>query len=154
MKVGVALDGLLCDTAQLDAEWSARLGPDFIRDETFWGALVPYADAGRGLRTLTVNHQVYVFAERPKAYSLVTRAWIRNNFNVLLGPENLVMQALKRYDCRLLGIDAFIDSNVRDLENLSVETVRPVRPYHVDRTRGQSLLTVIESLDEGVCLRD
>jgi hypothetical protein len=153
LKLGLALDGLLTDTDALSKKWAIRLGKDY-QDDAFWASLEPYSDAGKALSVAVNHHDTYVFAERPKTSSLVTRAWIKNHLGVLLDRDHLVMQAIKRYDCRLLGIDVFIDSNPVALENLKVETVHPITTYHVDRTRGDSLLRVIEGLNEGIRNRD
>lgn len=151
MKLGVALDGLLTDTGTQYEKWATHLGDNFLQDETFWGALEPHGDVGPALSKAVKHYDVYVFAERPKAYSLPTRLWLKKHTGVLFDGAHLVMQAIKRYDCRLLGIDVFIDSNPAAIENLKVETVVPTRGYLVDRKRGDSLLRVIEELNEGIC---
>lgn len=153
MKIAVALDGLLCDTEALKAEWLRRLGDDnFLTDMSFWAALKPYNDVAPSLRFLYGNHDLYVFAERPKSVFMPTRAWLRNNCNLVLNKDRLIMPAIKRYDCRLLGITHFIDSDPQAIENLKIETVVPITTYYVDRKRGGSLFQTVEEIHES--LRD
>lgn len=152
MKIGIALDGPLCDTEALKQEWLRVQGDStFLSDTAFYGALRAYDDAGNALRALAVNHDLYVLTERPKAVFLTTRAWIRNNIGLTLDKDRLIMQALKRYDCRLNGIEVFIDSDQNALENLKVETVQPIRGYLVDRERNASLMDVVREIDESIC---
>lgn len=148
MKIGLALDGLLADTQKARDQWVARLGFEFEEDESFWGSLEPYRDIEQAMRLACSHLDVYVFAERPKTYSLVTRVWIRNHTGINLDKDHLVVPAIKRYDCRLLEIDAFVDSDPAAIENLKIETVRPVRTYYVDRARGESLVPTIEEIIE------
>jgi hypothetical protein len=147
LKLGMALDGLLCDTEIARKRWEVHLGYDFQEDESFWAMIPAYSDAKNSLQLAYKKFEVFVLSERHKNCALVTRAWIKNNCGILLDKDHLVMQTLKRYDCRLLGIDAFIDSNADALENLKIETVRPVRTYHVDRARANGLLSVVEEID-------
>jgi hypothetical protein len=151
MKIAVALDGLLCDTETLKQEWYRREGDwKFLSDMAFWGALKPYDDV-RNLELIARQNSLYVFAERPKAVFMPTRAWVRNNCGVQLNKDRLIMQAIKRYDCRILGIDVFVDSDPVALENLKVETVRPIRGYLCDRAGGQSLKDVLKEIDASLC---
>lgn len=134
-------------------EWFRREGDyKFLSDTAFWAALRPYDDVT--VLGKAVNHcELYVFAERPKAAFLPTRAWLRNNAGVELNKDRIIMQALKRYDCRVLGIDAFIDTNLGDLENLKIETIHPIRTYLLDRER-ETLSDLVKRVehDEGMCL--
>ena len=151
MKIGLSLDGLLCDTESLKTEWLRRLGDDsFIRDAGFWAALKPYTDAGPSVKLLSVNHQVYVFAERPKSMFMPTRAWMKNNVGLVLNKDRLIMPAIPRYDCRLLGISHYIDSDPAVIENLKIETVAPITTYYVDRQQGGSLLQTVEEICESL----
>ncbi len=150
LKVGIALDGLLCDTETLKNEWFRVEGDlKFLSDTSFYGALKPYNDVCSAIKLLQ-HADLYVLAERPKAVFLTTRAWIRNNLGLILNKERLIMQALKRYDCRLHGIDVFIDSDPAALENLKIETVHPIQGYLVDRSKGTSLLDVVREINESI----
>lgn len=143
MKLGLALDGLLCDTQSLKQEWIARTGDEkFLKEEPFWAALKPYSDVREAIGLLDEKYELYVFAERPKSVFLPTRAWLRRNTGIVLNKDRLIMQAIKRYDSRLLGVSKFIDSDPAAIENLKIETVFPVATYHVDRSGGASLLNV------------
>jgi hypothetical protein len=155
MKLGVALDGLLCDTEPLRDEWLRRLGDEkFLTDHAFWAALKPYSDLHPFFSEIrALGFDIYVFAERSKGVFLPTRAWLRNNAGLNLNKDRLILPAIKRYDCRLLGIDAFIDSDPAVIDNLKIETVAPVRGYCVDRSQGASLLDVLGDMRESICER-
>jgi hypothetical protein len=57
MNIGIALDGLLCDTDALRQEWLSRLGDEkFERDSAFWAALKPYEDVRESI-ALMVNYK-------------------------------------------------------------------------------------------------
>jgi hypothetical protein len=43
-------------------------------------------------------------------------------------------------------VDAFIDSDPAVVENLKIETVFPITPYLVDRSRGDSLLELAKEI--------
>lgn len=148
MKIALALDGLLTDTEQLKKEWFAMLGDyRFLNDASFYAALKPYDDV-RAFGDWLLQHKpnVYIFAERQKSMMLPTNGWLRRNMGWSMPKGQLVMQAIKRYDCRLMGIDVFIDSDPATIENLNIETIRPVRNYLVDRQRGETLYKIIEEL--------
>ena len=149
MRIGLALDGVLCDTKALEAEWSRVLGEEkFLIDAAFWGALKPYEDVGEfGAFVRAKRWDLYVFAERPKAVLLATRAWIRNNLDLILDKDHLILPALKRYDCRIRGITTFIESDPAAIENLKVETVCPIAIYHVDRSNGGSLMDIAREIE-------
>lgn len=152
MKIAFPIDGLLCDTDGLSSEWARRLGDDFKRDESFWAGVKPFEDSFELINNAVQNKwDFYVFACRPKAFVLPTRAWLRNTYGLNIEKDRLVMDAIKRYDCRLREIQIFIDSDLKAIENLAIETVVPIRTYHVDRSMPSALLTIIEELNEGYC---
>lgn len=150
MRVAVILDGLLCDTAALQTEWKRRIGDDsFLKDEAFWAALQPYDDVtdfgdaikGRGW-------ELYLFAERPRSLMLVTRSWVRRRAGLTFAKENVIMQALKRFDARVHKIDAVITGDPSDLDNFKVEAVHPIAVYCCDRSRGENLLDTLQQIAE------
>lgn len=146
MKIALSLDGVLCDTAALREEWLRVEGDlKFLSDTAFWGTLRPYEDVTEAIAALS-GHELYVFAERPKAVFLTTRTWIKNHFGLKLGKDRLVMQALNRYDCRIREIGLFIGSNPDVLENLKIETVCPIKGYLVDR-EGKTLIDVAKEIN-------
>lgn len=146
MKLGIALDGALCDKQTLFEEWHHRLGDDrFLQDAAFWAALQPYEDI-KLLADIASEFDLYVFAERPKSLFLPTRAWIRKNSGVVLNKDRLIMQALKRYDCRMLGITKFIDGSSEAIENLKTEQVAPIDGYLIDREAGETLADVMDRI--------
>jgi hypothetical protein len=148
MKLGIALDGLLCNKEELEREWSKRLGDTrFLEDAAFWAALTPYSDVRDAIELLKPGIDLYVMAERPKSLFLPTRAWVRKSTGLVLNKDRLIMQALKRYDCRVNGIKHFADSDPRVIENMKVEQVVPITTYHVDRAGGESLLGVVEMVN-------
>lgn len=151
MRIGITLDGVLCDTEALKAEWFRLQGDyTFLKDAAFWVALKPYDDAKEAIKALGM-HELYVFAERPKSLFLPTRAWLRNNCGLELNKDRLLVPALKRYDCRMLGIDAYIDSDPAVIENLKIETVTPIMPYLCDRGAGASLIETVEEINALSC---
>lgn len=153
MKLGLSLDGLLCDTESLKTEWLHRLGDDrFLRDDAFWAALKPYEDIAAAVALmLSYRWDLYVFAERPFSVFWPTRAWLKNNAGLVLNKDRLIMPTIKRYDCRLLGIPHFIDSDRAVIENLKIETVAPVATYHVDRQQGGTLLQTVKEIHASLC---
>lgn len=152
MKVAITLDGLLTDTEALRLEWLRLQGDEkFLRDAAFWAALKPYSDVKEAIKALD-GTELYVFAVRPKTLFLPTRAWLRNNCGIELQKDHLICPALKRYDARMLGIDAYIDSDPAAIENLKIETVHHISPYLCDRGAGASLVETVERVREG--LRD
>lgn len=167
MKLALALDDLLCDTASLDLEWATKLESNYKKDESFWAALQPYKDVST-LQKLDETIEVYVLANRPKSFFLVTKAWLRNKCGLSLDKEHIVMQAIKRYDCRILGIDALIDSDRHTLEMLSFEQVHPIEPYYVQRDKfvrgmippknvpmencGFNMIEIVERINASVCV--
>lgn len=150
MKIAIALDGPLGDLEGLKTEWFNRLGDEgYLKDNSFWVALKPYDDIAESMDLIkSYDWDLYVFAERPKGVFLPTRAWLRNNAGVELNKDRLIMQAIKRYDCRLLGIDIFVDSDMAAIENLKIETVSPVAAYHIDREGNDSLHSLIKEIHE------
>ena len=155
MRIAFPIDGLLCDTASLKKEWLRQLGEEKQLDASFWAALKPYEDSIELISNAVQNNwDFYVFAERPKSLFLPTRAWLRNNFGLNLSKDTLIMPALKRYDCRLLGVDVFIDSDLKTIENLAIETVHPIHGYYVDRTEEGALQKVIDRINASICNRD
>lgn len=152
-KVAFPVDGLLCDTESLKQEWASRLGDlKFLTDAAFWAALKPYGDVRQFGEYITEKGwDIYVFAERKKDLLLPTRAWLRNHAGLDMDVKRLVVPCLKRYDCRLLGIDVFIDSDIDAIENLKIETVHPIRTYHVDRANGGSLLDTARRINADFC---
>ena len=141
MKLAIALDDVLCETTPILQEWERREGNrKFLTDTGFWGGLHPYDDVqefGKYVKLERID--LYVFAARPKSVMLTTRTWIKNTTGIVLDRDHLVIQALKRYDCRLRQIQHFIDTNPDHLENLEMETVFPIKGYFLDR--GQESLT-------------
>lgn len=150
MRLAFPIDGLLCDTDSLRQDWERRLNGDtFLSDEAFWGALTPYDDVPEFVRWLR-GKDFIVMCERPKTVLSVTRGWLRSKCGLTLTKEQLIIPALKRYDCRVNGVEVFIDSSKEALENLKTETVCPVVPYLVDRTGTQgygSLRELVENLE-------
>lgn len=150
MKLALTLDGLLTNTEALRQEWLRINGDEkFLNDAAFWAALKPYDDVKEALKLLD-GTDLYVFVVRPKTLFLPTRAWLRNNCGVELNKDRLIVPALKRYDARMLGIDAYIDSDPSVIENLKIETVYPVVPYLCDRGAGASLVETVEQVLEGL----
>jgi hypothetical protein len=96
--------------------------------------------------TTAQGWDLYVFAERSKALFLPTRAWLRNHAGIQLNKDRLICPAIKRYDCRTLGINRFIDSDPAVIENLKIETVSPIATYYVDRASGSSLVNVAKGI--------
>lgn len=147
MKVGITLDNVLCDTEALKQEWFRLTGDmTFLNDAAFWVALKPYDDVRDAIK-LAGEFDLYVFAERPKSLFLPTRAWLRNNCGVQLNKDRLLVPALKRYDCRMNGIDAYIDTDPAAIENLKIETVHPIATYLCDRTQ-ESLVETVRKIRE------
>lgn len=150
--IAFPIDGLLCDTAGLQTEWLRVMGDNkYLSDAAFWAALKPLEDASEFMDYIRKQGWEFtVFAERPKSLFLPTRAWMRNNFGVSLNKDRLVCPAIKRYDCRLMGVDVFIDSDERAIENLKVETVHPITAYYVDRTKEGALMEVARKINENI----
>lgn len=150
MRVAIVLDGLLCDTQALQIEWKRRIGDDsFLRDEAFWAALHPYDDVAEfGRQIVGRGWELYLFAERPKSFMLVTRSWVRRNAGIVFRKENVIMQALKRFDARVHKIDVVITADPGDLDNFKTETVHRVAVYCVDRSQGESLLDTLNEIVE------
>lgn len=157
MKIGIGLDGLLTDTEQAFVLWKMRQSvqadsfydPKFIRNESFWMSLKSYPDVIEASKFLSESQiEVYILTERPKSLLPITHAWLRfaglKNFTV-------VPQTIKRYDCRLLGLDAMLDS---DLEMLRTFVYDETSPVYIDRsgigelTNGR--IKYENSLDEAV----
>jgi hypothetical protein len=153
MRIAFPIDGLLTDSQSLKAEWERQLGDEkFQIDAAFWAACKPCEDSHELINSAVQNGwDLYVFACRPKALFLPTRAWLRNHYGLELPKERIIMQALKRYDCRLLGIDIFIDSDLEAIENLKIETVCPIRAYHVDRASDGAMNQTIRRVNEALC---
>ena len=150
MKIAFPIDGLLSNTDSLNDEWGRRLGSDFKKDESFWAGVKPYEDSFELIQNaVQEGWDFYVFACRPKAFVLPTRAWLRNNYGLNIEKERLVMDAIKRYDCRLRGIQVFIDSDLKLVENLAIETVIPIQTYYVDRSKPGAMLETIRKINEG-----
>ncbi len=151
--IAFPIDGLLCDTEGLKTQWLRVMGDNkFLSDAAFWAALKPYDDVAEFHDFMEENNwDFYVFAERPKSLYLPTRAWLRNHMGWIATKNRLIMPALKRYDCRLMGVDVFIDSDERAIENLKVETVHPITAYYVDRTKSGALMEVARRINESVC---
>lgn len=152
-KVAIALDGLLCDTDALKEEWLCLMQDEkFLNDAPFWAALKPYDDVRDAIQLLSKFADIYVMCERPKGLFLPTRAWLRKNADLRLNKDRLIVPAIKRYDCRILGISHFVDSDPAVIENLKVETVFPITTYLCDRSQGESLVNVVEKVVEGIRL--
>jgi hypothetical protein len=143
VRIGFALDGLLCDTQSLAVEWERRVGDkSYLKDESFWAALPAYDDVDSvGAYLAKSDIEVYVLVERPKAFLLQTRTWLRKNF-MDVPKERLIMPAIKRYDCRLHDINVFFDSDGEEIRRFDLEKVVRVQAIHVDRA-SQTLLEVV-----------
>jgi hypothetical protein len=149
LRVAITVDNLLCDTDSLKEDWIHFNGGEtkFLTAEPFWGALKPYEDVGLLTRwAQTRNHDLYVLAERPKALFMVTRAWLRNKCGLVVDKDHLIMQTIPRYDCRVNEIDLLISASPSMIENLKIETVRPVSGYLVDRASGDGFSRLLEGL--------
>lgn len=151
--IAFPIDGLLCDTEQLQAEWLRVMGDTkYLSDAAFWAALKPYEDVAEFSEFIEDNRwDFYVFAERPKSLYLPTRAWLRNNFDYVASKDRLICPAIKRYDCRLMGVDVFIDTDERVIKNLKIETVSPITAYYVDRSTEGALMHVARRINESIC---
>lgn len=150
MRVAIILDGLLCDTHALQTEWKRRIGDDsFLKDEAFWAAQQPYDDVtdfGDAIRGK--GWELYLFVERSRSFMLVTRSWVRRKAGLTFPKENVIMQALKRYDARLHEIDVVITGDPADLDSFKTEAVRPVAVYCCDRSQGENLLDTLQQIAE------
>lgn len=139
-RIGLALDGLLTDTEEAKQEWG-RKDPTFVflGDNPFWASLKPYEDVPNFIERLS-GHEVWILTERPVKFRGVTRGWLRRKCGLEVPVNRIICNTIKRYDCRLNGIQVLIDSNPDVIENLKRETVNPVIGYCVNRQEGESLL--------------
>lgn len=138
-RVGLGLDNLLCKTDEAKQEWG-RKDPTFVflGDNPFWASLTPYEDVPEFMERVS-RHEVWILTERPVKFRGVTRGWLRRKCGIEVPVERIICNTIKRYDCRLNGIEVLIDSDPDVIENLKVETVHPVVGYCVNRNEGESL---------------
>lgn len=147
MKVGIVIDGVLCDFQRHYDDWVARLGPDrLLSDEGFWASLEPYEDVGV-LQELDPSVDVYALAERPKALFLVTKAWLKNHCGLNLKPNRIIMQSVPRYDARLNGVKIVVSSNKSEVDNMEWEQVNPIKGIHFTG----NMREVVEKINASVC---
>lgn len=137
--IGLGLDGLLCNTELAKQEWG-RKDPSFVflGDNPFWASLTPYEDVHDFIERVA-EHEVWILTERPLKFRGVTRGWLKRKCGIEVPVDHIICNTIKRYDCRLNGIEVLIDSDAEAIQNLERETVRPVVGYHVNRQAGESL---------------
>lgn len=138
-RLGLALDGLLCSTELAKQEWG-RKDPSFVflGDNPFWASLKPYEDVQDFIERVR-EHEVWILTERPSKFKGVTKGWLKRKCGLEVPASRIICNTIKRYDCRLNGIQVLIDSDPEVIENLKRETVRPVVGYCVNRQAGESL---------------
>jgi hypothetical protein len=151
MRLAITVDGLLSNTEGLKREWEDKLGTNFKIDESFYGALRPYEDVPP-LSKWIRERDFIVLCERHKQFSLTTRAWLRNHCGLMVPKDRLIMSTIKRYDCRINGVDVLIDADSSTIKNLKLERVAPISGYFVNRKGeafdGTSYSSLLEVLDE------
>jgi hypothetical protein len=129
MRIGLALDGLLADTAGHFNSWKTRLNdeadsyllPRWQKLESFWTSLPPFPDV-KAYGEMSEEAELVILTERSHTLRPITEAWVRNaGLNA-----TVVFNTIKRYDCRIYSLDFFLDSDVRTLNEFVYDKTVPI----------------------------
>lgn len=135
MRVGVSLDGVLADSQSRLAMYAKRLEintdslwhPRLISDEPFWAGMTAWPDVPFFIEAIQQGqHELFVLSERPASLLSVTRAWLRRK-HLELSHDHLVVNSIKRFDCRMLDLDIFIDASSQVIDKFSYDRVQAIQ---------------------------
>lgn len=123
MKIAISLDGTIADLnhrcrlyekllhATIDDPFKT---PKLIGDESFWAGMKLYGDFSKCISDERFfDHDIYVLAQRPAKLYNISLAWLDRK-GLSISGDNLIMQAIPRYDCRLLDIDLYVSANLAE----------------------------------------
>jgi hypothetical protein len=149
MKLAFTLDYLLANTQQRADTYKVEGDPlrseAMRKDEWFWATIYAHEDVAEFAQMLRDSGtEYYVLVERPASLIMITASWLRRH-DFQLPNDHIIMDTIKRYDCRMNDVDYLIDYTDHMLDWYQYERVVPVI---LDRGRGDSLPVVLGEIFE------